>query len=55
MSTKYGPLVKTIETIKNQDSGNQISLLRNDFLTAIDPYIIENGIRRRYLLTIARK
>lgn len=55
MSTKYGPLIKTIQAIKNQDSGNQISLLRDDFLTAIDPYIVENGIRLDYLLTIARK
>lgn len=55
MSTKYGPLIKTIQIMKNQDSANQINIFRDDFLHAINPYFVENGIRLGYLITIARK
>ena len=55
MSTKYGPLLKTIQLLKNQDSANQINLFRDDFLRAINPYVVENGIRLGYLLTVAKK
>jgi len=55
MSTKYGPLLKTIQLLKNQSSDNQINLFRDDFLRAIDPYVVENSIRLGYLLTVARK
>ncbi|TVP39005.1 class I SAM-dependent methyltransferase [Candidatus Nitrosocosmicus arcticus] len=55
MSTKYGPLLKTIQILKNPDSANQINLFRDDFLRAINPYVVENGIRLGYLLTVARK
>ena len=55
MSVKNGPLLKTIQLLKNQDSANQINLFRADFLRAINPYVVENGIRLGYLLTVARK
>ena len=55
MSTKYGPLLKTIQILKNQDMANQINLFRDDFLRAINPYVVENGIRLGYLLTVTRK
>lgn len=55
MSTNYGPLLKTIQILKNQDRANQINLFRDDFLRAINPYVVENGIRLGYLLTVARK
>jgi hypothetical protein len=55
MSTNYGPLLKTIEVLKNQDSVEQINSFRDDFLRAIEPYVVENNIRLGYLLTVARK
>ena len=55
MSAKYGPLLKTIQLLKNQDGANQINLFRDDFLLAINPYVVENGIRLGYLLTVAKK
>ncbi|GKS61905.1 methyltransferase type 11 [Candidatus Nitrosocosmicus sp.] len=53
MSTKYGPLIKVLEILK--DSENQPELLRADFLKAIDPYVVENGLRLGYLLTVGKK
>jgi SAM-dependent methyltransferase len=55
MSTKYGPLLKTIQILKNQDSANHINLFKDDFLRAIEPYVVENSVRLGYLLTVARK
>ena len=55
MSTNYGPLLKTIEVLKNQNSVEQINSFRDDFLRAIEPYVVENNIRLGYLLTVARK
>jgi SAM-dependent methyltransferase len=55
MSTNYGPLLKTIQVLKNQDSADQINSFRDDFLRAIEPYVVENNIRLGYLLTVARK
>jgi len=56
MSTKYGPLINTIQIIMDRygDSTGSDSL-RDDFLKAIDPYFFENGIELGYLLTIAKK
>jgi hypothetical protein len=53
MSTKYGPLIKVLEILK--DSENQPELLRADFLKAIDPYVVENGLRLGYVLTVGKK
>lgn len=55
MSKKYGPLIKSIEVLKNLDDPNEPESLRGDFLKVIDPYVIDNGIRLGYLLTMARK
>lgn len=55
MSTNYGPLLKTIQILKAQDGSEQINLFRDDFLRAIEPYVVENSIRLGYLLTVARK
>ncbi len=55
MSKKYGPLIKSIEVLKNLGDPNEPESLRDDFLKGIDPYVIDNGIRLGYLLTIARK
>jgi hypothetical protein len=46
---------KTFQILKAQDSPEQINLFRDDFLHAIEPYVIENSIRLGYLLTVARK
>jgi SAM-dependent methyltransferase len=54
MSTNYGPLLKTIQVLKNQTSTEQINSFRDDFLHAIEPYMVENSIRLGYLLTVAR-
>jgi SAM-dependent methyltransferase len=55
MSTNYGPLLKTIQILKAQASPEQIKSFREDFLRAIEPYVVENSIRLGYLLTVARK
>jgi hypothetical protein len=55
MSTRYGPLVKTIRVLNNIGNPSKVDSLRNDFLRAIDPYIVDNGIRLGYLLTLAIK
>ena len=56
MSTKYGPLINTIQILKNR-GGNSIETesLRDDFLKAIDPYVFDNSIGLGYLLTIAKR
>lgn len=55
MSTNYGPLLKTIQVLRNQNSTEQINSFRDDLLRSIEPYVLENGIRLGYLLTVARK
>lgn len=55
MSTKYGPLIKVIQTLKDKDPVNEPQSLRNDFIRAIDPYFVDNNINLGYLLTIATK
>jgi SAM-dependent methyltransferase len=55
MSTRYGPLVKAIRVLNNTGNPSKVESLRNDFLRAIDPYIVDNGIRLGYLLTLAIK
>lgn len=55
MSTRYGPLIKAIKVLDNLGDPSKVESLRNDFLKAIDPYVVDNGIRLGYLLTIARK
>ena len=55
MSTNYGPLLKTIQILKNNNSTEQINSFRDDVLHAIEPYVVENGIRLGYLLTVSRK
>jgi hypothetical protein len=55
MSKKYGPLIKSIEVLENLNDPNEPESLRIDFLKAIDPYFVDNGIRLGYLLTIATK
>jgi SAM-dependent methyltransferase len=56
MSTKYGPLIKVIQTLNNLVDGDiKTESLKEDFLKVIEPYIFDNGIRLGYLLTIAKK
>jgi hypothetical protein len=55
MSTKYGPLIKVIQQLNNQDNNNRTQSLQDDFLNVIDPYFFDNGIRLGYLLTIAKR
>lgn len=55
ISTKYGPLIKVIQSLNNQDNVNETKSLRDDFLKIIDPYIFDNVIALGYLLTIAKK
>ena len=55
MSTKYGPLINTIQILKNRDDSNEANSLRDDFLKAIGPYVFDNSIGLGYLLTIAKR
>ncbi len=55
MSTKYGPLINTIQILKNRGDPNETDSLRDDFLKAIDPYVFDNSIGLGYLLTIAKR
>jgi SAM-dependent methyltransferase len=55
MSTKYGPLINTIQILKNRDDSNKADSLRDDFLKAIGPYVFDNSIGLGYLLTIAKR
>jgi SAM-dependent methyltransferase len=55
MSNKYGPLIKSIKVLESLDNSNEPESLRADFLKAIGPYFVDNGIRLGYLLTVARK
>ena len=55
MSKRYGPLTKYIKVLENPDDPNEPESLRDGFLKVIGPYVIDNGIRLGYLLTMARK
>ncbi|MDN5868540.1 MAG: hypothetical protein L0H55_14240 [Candidatus Nitrosocosmicus sp.] len=55
MSTKYGPLINTIQILKNHGDSIEIDSLRDDFLKVIDPYVFDNRIELGYLLTIAKR
>ncbi|HKU83896.1 MAG TPA: class I SAM-dependent methyltransferase [Candidatus Nitrosocosmicus sp.] len=55
MSTNYGPLINTIQILKNRDDPNEANSLRDDFLKAIAPYFFDNSIGLGYLLTIAKR
>ncbi len=56
MSTKYGPLINTIQILKNRGGDSiETESLRGDFLKAIDPYVFDNSIGLGYLLTIAKR
>lgn len=55
MSTKYGPLMKVIQTLKVYDNVSEPQSLKNDFLKSIEPYFEDGYIRLGYLLTVARK
>ena len=55
MSTKYGPLINTIQILKNRGDPIEIDSLRDDFLKVIDPYVYDNSIGLGYLLTIAKR
>jgi len=56
MSTKYGPLINTIQILKNSGGDSiETESLRDDFLKAIDPYVFDNSIGLGYLLTIAKR
>jgi SAM-dependent methyltransferase len=55
MSTKYGPLINTIQILKNRGGSIEIDSLRDDFLKVIDPYVFDNSIGLGYLLTIAKR
>lgn len=55
MSTKYGPLIKAIEVVNSLSDPREPESLRVDFLKALDPYIVDNGLRLGYLLTVAIK
>jgi SAM-dependent methyltransferase len=55
MSKRYGPLIKAIEVINGLDDPTEPESLRNDFLKALDPYVVDNGLKLGYLLTVATK
>lgn len=55
MSKKYGPLIKSIQILKNLNDPNEPETLRKDFLKAMEPYFEDNGIRLGYLLTAVIK
>jgi SAM-dependent methyltransferase len=55
MSKKYGPFIKSIKVLESSGNPDEPESLQNDFLKSIDPYVVSNGIRLGYLLTIARK
>ena len=55
MSTKYGPLINTIQILKKRGGSYETDSLRDDFLKAIDPYVFDNSIGLGYLLTIAKR
>jgi SAM-dependent methyltransferase len=55
MSTKYGPLIKAIEVVNSLDNPSEPESLRNDFLNALSSYVVDNGLRLGYLLTVATK
>ena len=56
MSTKYGPLINTIQILKNRGGDSiETESLRDEFLKAIDPYVFDNSIGLGYLLTIAKR
>jgi SAM-dependent methyltransferase len=53
-STKYGPLIRAIQTLGGQGS-TKVEALEHDFIRAITPYVHENLTRLDYLLTLAMK
>ena len=55
MSTKYGPLINTIQILKKRGGSYETDSLRDDFLKAINPYVFDNSIGLGYLLTIAKR
>ena len=56
IGTKYGPLINTIQILKNRGGDSiETESLRDDFLKAIDPYVFDNSIGLGYLLTIAKR
>ena len=55
MSTKYGPLISTIQILKERYDYYETDSLRDDFWKAIDPYVFDNSIGLGYLLTIAER
>jgi SAM-dependent methyltransferase len=50
-STKYGPMIRAIQTLESA----KVDALRHDLIQAIAPYFYENVLRWDYLLTIAMK
>ncbi|KAA2279408.1 class I SAM-dependent methyltransferase [Candidatus Nitrosocosmicus agrestis] len=55
MSTKSGSMVQLIEAFRKSDNNEKIELLRKEYLTAVEPYIVDNAVRLGYLITIATK
>lgn len=55
MSTKSGSMVQLIESFRKSDNNEKIESLRKEYLTAIEPYIVDNAVRLGYLITIATK
>ncbi|MDQ6723068.1 MAG: hypothetical protein M3Z01_02215, partial [Thermoproteota archaeon] len=51
-STKMGPIIKIIQTLKDPD---KVESLKKDILQAIAPYIHDNVLRLDYLVTVAIK
>jgi SAM-dependent methyltransferase len=51
-STKMGPIIKTIQTLKDPQ---KIESMKKDILHAIAPYILDNVLRLDYLITRAIK
>lgn len=50
-STKYGPMIRAIQTLESA----KVDALRHDLIQAIAPYFYENVLGWDYLLTIAMK
>lgn len=55
MSKKYGPLINAIEVVNSLGVPSEPESLRNDFLKALGPYVVDGGLRLGYLLTVAIK
>ena len=52
LSTKFGPIIKTIQTLKDTQ---KIKSLKKDILKAIMPHFHDNILKLDYLITVTKK